>query len=139
VARPRLNISRDVDYDYLSALEFGRVVDGQIGDAWRVLEDQVGLLYERERCLGLHVNDFSDLDPEADGFEELWTGPRFDVPQLGLVKASAGEVCVAAKAQYADEPTLNRRYFDFAVAAGSEDRHEDAAELWRERAWRRVT
>ena len=138
MARPRLNISRDVDYDYLSALEYGRVVDGQLGDAWRVLEDQVGLLYERERCLGFHVNDFSDLDPEADGFEELWTGPRFDVPQLGLAKASAGEVCVAAKAQYADTPTLNRRYFDSAVAAGSEDRHEDAADLG-ERAWRRVT
>jgi len=52
-------------------------------------------------------------------------------PAARLHQCGAGEVCVSAKAQYADTPTLNRHYFDSAVAAGSEDRYEDAVKLWR--------
>ena len=35
--RPRLFLSRDVEIDYLSAIEFGSVDDGQPDDAWRVV------------------------------------------------------------------------------------------------------
>lgn len=129
--RPRLFLSRDVDVDYLSAIEFGSVDDGQAGDAWRVVGEQVGFLLEGPdgRCIGFRVNDFDSFDPEAEGFEALWSDtPRFDVPQLGLRDASAGEICLAARAFLGDDPTLNRCYFDQAVAAGD---RAAAAEAWR--------
>ncbi len=131
--RPRLYLSRDVEFDYLSAIEFGSVADGQPDDAWRVVGEQVGFLFEEpdERCTGFQVNDFSTFDPEAEGFEALWSDtPRFDVPQLGLRGASAGEICLAARAFLGDEPTLNKCYFDQAVAAGGAGDHSIAAGGW---------
>lgn len=129
--RPRLIISRDVDYDYFSAIEFGSVDDGQPADAWCVLEEQVGLLYEQDRCVGCRVEDFATFDPDLPQFESIWTRPRFDVPQLGLSNVTAGEICVAGLVAYAAKPTLNRRYFDRAVAAGGRDERAEAAKLWR--------
>ncbi|MDQ3647569.1 MAG: hypothetical protein M3433_03100, partial [Actinomycetota bacterium] len=129
--RPRLFLSRDVDLDYLSAMEFGSVADGQPGDAWRAVGERVGFLLEGERCIGFWVNDFDSFDPEAEGFEALWRDtPRFDVPQLGLRDAGAGEICLAARASLGDEPTLNRCYFDQAVAAGAAGDHPAAGEAW---------
>ena len=131
--RPRLFLSRDVEIDYLSAIEFGSVDDGQPDDAWRVVGDQVGFLFEgpEERCIGFRVNGFSSFDPGAEGFEPLWSDtPRFDVPQLGLRDASAGEICLAARAFLGDEPTLNKCYFDQAVAAGGAGDHSIAAGAW---------
>ena len=54
----------------------------------------------------------------------------FDVPQLGLRDASAGEICLAARAFLGDEPTLNKCYFDQAVAAGGAGDHSIAAGAW---------
>lgn len=129
--RPRLIISRDVGYDYFSAIEFGSVDDGQPAGAWRVIEEQVGFLFEKDRCIGFRVEGFSAFDPNLAAFEALWAGPRFDVPQLGLRDVAAGDICVAGFVVYADEPTLNRCYFGQAVAAGGEDKHAEAANLWR--------
>ena len=131
--RPRLFLSRDVDLDYLSAIEFGSVDDGQAGDAWRVVGERVGFLLEGpdERCIGFRVNGFDSFDPEAEGFEALWADtPRFDAPQLGLRNTTAGEICLASRAFLGDEPTLNRCYFGQAVAAGAADDRPAAAEAW---------
>lgn len=130
--RPRLYLSRDVELNYLSAIEFGFVADGQPDDAWRVVEEQVGFLSEPDgRCIGFQVNDFSGFDPEAPGFEPLWAEtPRFDAPLLGLRDACAGAICVAARFRLGDNPTLNRCYFDDAVVTGGAGDESGAAELW---------
>ena len=114
MSRPRVYLSRDPALGYLSAIEFGCVADGQPDAAWRVIRDRVGFLHEgrRGRCIGFQVNEFNSFDPQDEGFEALWEEtPRFHVPQLGLQDASAGEICLAARAFLGDEPTLNECYF----------------------------
>lgn len=51
----------------------------------------------------------------------MWSGPRFHVPQLGLGAATVGEIVLAARALFGEEPTINRVYFSAAVNADGED------------------
>ncbi|MDQ3647603.1 MAG: tetratricopeptide repeat protein [Actinomycetota bacterium] len=131
--RPRLYLSRDVDADWLSAIEVGSVDDGQPAEHWLGLSDQVGFLMASPfgPVIGFCVKDFSELDLDEDDHEPMWSGPRFDVPVLGLRDASAAEVCLAARAYLDGEPTINRVYFHAAVEAGSEDKLDEALPNWR--------
>ena len=119
---PTLFLSRDPHYDYLSAIEFGRVADGQPPSCWRPVDDDfayfvpVGL----RRPRGFHVVDFSGFDPEDPELGEIWSGPTFDVPVLGLADVTAGEIVLAARAWLGDGPTVNRAYFELASNAGGE-------------------
>ena len=47
------------------------------------------------KVVGFKVLRFSEFD--AERCKGIWKGPRFHVPALGLRKASAGEICLAAK------------------------------------------
>jgi len=130
---PRLYLSRDTEFDFLSAIEFGSVDDGQPSDAWRVVNGQVGFLAEEPsgRCIGFSVQGFSEFDPQNPEFASIWWDePRFDVPQLGLRGANAGEICMAAQAWLRDEATLNRCYFQQAIQAGAEGDLILAATEW---------
>ena len=130
--RPRLFISRDADYDWLIALEFGVTDDGQPEELWRPVSEGLRYLYdapEGGRCLGFVVQHFSEFDPQADEVDEIWRGPRFDVPTLGLTSASAGEIVVATEAFLGEQSTVNRYFFDQAVAASRRPRK--AVERWR--------
>jgi tetratricopeptide (TPR) repeat protein len=93
------------------------------------VSERLGFLHERPagRALGFKVLGFSEFDPEDPAVEEAWSRPRFDVPLLGLEDAVAGEVVVAARAFFGDEPSINRAYFN--AAAG--ETGEDALGLWR--------
>ena len=126
---PILYRSRDVDYDWLSALEFGRVLDGQPPRSWRPLSSDFA--YYRppraRRARGFHVRRFSEFDPDRPELKEIWSEPRFAVPLLGLPAATAGEIVVAARAHFDGEPSINRIYFD----AGTRLSGEDALEVWR--------
>ena len=126
---PRLYVSHAAEYDWLAALEFGRVDDSQPPENWAGVGEQVGFLYEKPggRCLGFKVLRFSELDVDDPEVEEIWSGPRFDVPLLGLTDASAGEVIVATRAHFGGEPSMNRVYFN--AAAGESG--QDALNLWR--------
>jgi tetratricopeptide (TPR) repeat protein len=132
VKRARLYLSHDSDYDWLIALEYGETDDGQPDEHWAFVDEDFAYLLERPidgRCLGFRVNNFSALDPEDEDLWVIWEGPRFDVPQLGLWEASAGEVVVAAREFFGAGSSLNRYYFDQAV--GSTDEPEVAAVFWR--------
>jgi tetratricopeptide (TPR) repeat protein len=119
-----LYLNHDADFDWLIALEFGRVADGQPPECWRPVTDAFAYL-DDGRPLGFCVNGFSELDPNE--LDALWQPPRFDAPVLGLRAAAAGEIVLAAQAFLQGESTLNRPIFDAATAA--DDPHE-ALEHW---------
>jgi tetratricopeptide (TPR) repeat protein len=128
VHAPPLYINRDADYDWLTALPLGRVSDGQpeenylhLGDAFRwCLDGPAGSV------IGFEVVDLREFDADGRDYAEIWEGPRFDAPLLALTAASAGEIVVAAQGRYRDESTINRIYFDRAIAAEG----QDAADQW---------
>src|SRR3954454_9404316 len=128
--RPTLYLSRDIADDWLSAIEFGTVDDGQPSDHWLGLSDQVGFLMASPfgPVIGFHVKEFSELDLDDEDHEPMWSGPRFDVPVLGLRDACAGDICLAAEAYLGDEPTVNRAFFHAAMEAPD---REEALKLWR--------
>jgi hypothetical protein len=134
VTSPPLLINRDVDYDWLIALPLGRVLDGQpanhrvelSADAAWILDGPAG------ETIGFAVQRLSEFDPDA--LDALWTGPRFAAPTLGLAEASAGKIAVASQARYATSSSLNRLFFDAAVASEGVG---PCARGWR--AWRPAT
>src|SRR3954470_21455526 len=119
--RPTLYLSRDIVEDWLSAIEFGVVDDGQPSENWIGLSEQGGLLMASPfgPVIGFFVKEFSELDLDDEDHEPMWTGPRFDLPVLGLRDVCAAEICLAAKAYLDDEPTVNRAFFHSAIAAES--------------------
>src|SRR3954451_11990159 len=123
MANPHLYISHAAELDWLTALEFGRVDDGQPAENWRAVADRVGFLHERPggRVLGFKVLGFSELDVDRPALAEIWSGPRFDAPLLGLTDACAGEIIVAARAHFGDRPSVNRVYFQLATCASGEE------------------
>ncbi|MEJ7570331.1 MAG: tetratricopeptide repeat protein [Gaiellaceae bacterium] len=133
-SRPRLYISLDTQLDWLTAIEFGRVDEGQPPGAWDGIDNRVGFLSASDGSpVGFAVRDWSTFDPEAQAFERLWAPePRFHAPQLGLFDATPGEICLAVRAWLPDEPTLNRAYFHMAIGAAHDlGDEEEAARLWR--------
>ncbi len=129
MSAPTLFLSRDVDYDYLSAIEPGRVLDGQPPELWLPLSEDFA--YWRRprgrRPRGFHVRRFAEFDVDDPAVARVWTGPRFAVPLLGLDEASAAEIILAARAYLGDEPTINRAYFDLATKLDG----EQALASWR--------
>jgi len=123
--RPKLFLNHDADYDWLIALEFGRVDDGQPSERWSEACESLGYLDDGDgRALGFKVLDFSTFDPEE--VDEIWDEPRFAVPVLGLPEASAGEIVLAARPLIGGGDTINRSYFGAATGAVG----EEAARLW---------
>lgn len=125
----RLYINHIADFDWLIALEFGRVDDAQPPDNWRGVSRQFGYLHETPggRALGFKLVGFSEFDVEAPEVKEIWGEPLFDVPLLGLRAVCAGEVVLATRALLGEESTINRDYFDEAVRT---DDPEEALPLW---------
>lgn len=123
-----LYISRDVDYDWLIALEFGRVLDGQSEDYMQQIgEDFVFVLdHPLGRVVGFAVTELSTFDPEDH--PELWAAPLFDAPVFGLRAVPAGAVVLAAKARLLEESTVNRAFFDAATGT----KGDKAVALWRQ-------
>lgn len=119
-ALPRLFISHLPEHDWLIALEFGRVDEGQPADRWRGITQQLGLLFdEHGRCVGFKALEFSAIDLASDEYELAWNGPRFCAPTLALADASAPEVILAARAFFGDRQSVNRTHFNHAVGAVS--------------------
>ena len=123
---PRLYINVDPDYDWLIAIEFGRVDDGQPPENWRGVSEDFGYLHDGPADIGLELgfrlNRFSSVDLEDPTVAEIWGEPHFDAPQLGLLDASAGEIVLATRQMYgAENHSLNRVYFSHATGLeGSE-------------------
>lgn len=124
---PRLYVNNITDLDWLIALEFGRVDEGQPAEAWAGVSEHFGFLFDDDRCVGFKVLGFSDFDLEDEAHQPLWDGPRFDAPSLALSDATAGEVILAARVHFGERSSINRLYFNEAVSAV---RDEDALNGW---------
>ena len=125
---PRLYLNHIADLDWLIALEFGRVDDAQPPDNWRGVCDSFGFLHDEPggREVGFKVVDFSLFDPDDPEVAEIWNGPRFDAPVLGLRDATAGEIVLAARALFGEHSSINRHFFSAAIDAEG----EQALGLW---------
>jgi tetratricopeptide (TPR) repeat protein len=121
-------LSHDAGRDYLTALPFGHVFDGLPPERWQ--EVGAGCAYylhpEDGAIAGFHLARFSELDLDDPGVGELWTGPRFDAPLLGLTDLSAAEIALAARTHFAGRDSLNRFYFNQAVHLEG----EEALRVW---------
>lgn len=120
---PRLYLNFIAELDWLIALEFGRVDDAQPADNWRAVSDSFGFLCESPggREVGFKILDFSGFESEDPTHAEIWNGPRFYVPVLGVRDASAGEISLAARALFGTESTINRKFFDAATGAEGDE------------------
>ncbi|MEJ7784251.1 MAG: hypothetical protein WKF96_05555 [Solirubrobacteraceae bacterium] len=98
VTRPRLYINHPGHLDWLIALEFGRVDDGQPLDCWERVSEHFVWLHDGPDgpIVGFKVMGFSTFDANDDEHAAIWTGPRFYAPLVGLTDASAGEITIAA-------------------------------------------
>lgn len=114
-ARPRLYVNCIAELDWLIALEFGRVDEGQPEDAWRGVSEQLGYLYDGERCVGFKLLGLSSFDIDADENAAAWDAPWFDAPTLALTAASAGEVILAARVHFGERSSINRHHFNRAI------------------------
>lgn len=127
VPLPRLYLNQVAAQDWLIALEFGRVDDGQPAENWSGVSEDFGFLRDGPdgRIVGFKVLNHSSFDPEDPAVAEIWSAAQFEVPLLGLARASAGEIIPAARALIGDEDTINRVYFDAAVAEQGGDPREE--------------
>jgi hypothetical protein len=123
-----LYLNHDADLGWLVAMPFGEVFDEaladeiEVGDTFRYISrtDDGGVV-------GFVVNGFGTFDPEASNMARIWREPLFNAPQLGLRNVSAGEICLAAKTFLGGRSTVNRDFFDKALAARTKD---EAARWW---------
>jgi tetratricopeptide (TPR) repeat protein len=126
VPLPSLFINRDAGYDWLIALEHGRVCDGQPPAQFRGVGHDCAYMLDRpggRRVIGFVVHGLRDFAPPP----RLFGPPSFEAPLFGLSRASAGEVVLAAQARLRDESTTNRAYFSAAVGAPP----AEAEAMWR--------
>ena len=119
-----LFLSYDEHLDWLTLIEFGRVENAQPRDHWRGVSESFGYALNGPEGseVGFKILGFSGFDPEDPEVSEIWEGPRFDVPTLGLRDSTAGEIVLAARPFLGERSTINR-------AMGAEG--EEAEELWR--------
>ena len=125
---PVLYINRDLELDWLIALEFGRVLDGQPVDHYLPVGEDFAFCLDHPEgeVVGFTIPDLTSFDPEP--LPELWSEPHFDAPLFGLRDVPAGAVTLAAQARLKDESTTSRLIFDAALAA----KGEHAVGLWRQ-------
>ncbi len=65
--------------------------------------------------VGFKLQALSRFDEQAETADEVWHGPHFDAPQVGLEDAPIGEVVLAARTLFAGEQSVNREFFSMAT------------------------
>jgi len=129
---PRVHLSHDSAFDWLTALEFGRIHDGTPREDWEGVDDDFGFLHSGVGgpIMGFMVKRFSRFDVDDPKVAAIWTASHFEVPLLGLPRASAGEVILAVRPTLGGQRTINRGYFHEAVDVQHRD-PATALRLWR--------
>ena len=124
-----LYLNHIAELDWLIALEFGRVDDGQAHEQWRGVSDSFGFLRDGvdRPEVGFKIVDFADFDPDDPAVAEIWSAPHFDVPVLGLRAVTPGEIILGARALFQGESSINRQFFSAAMGADG----LKALSLWR--------
>ena len=133
--RPRrpLYLSHDVHYDFLSALEAGRVDDGQAPDQWREVGESFHFLLDRPggRVVGFRIDDFCEWLPSDEEERAILETGRFDAPLLALRGAGALRIAREAAKFFEDENSINRDFFERATECGANDEYEQELFWWR--------
>ncbi|MGO9753824.1 MAG: ADP-ribosylglycohydrolase family protein [Solirubrobacteraceae bacterium] len=124
-----ISVSNVPDRDVLYVLERGYVDDGLERERKLEICEHVSLILDldRRRCVGFIFGKLSDFDFEAPASSVVWSGPRFDVPALGVEQGTVGLVAATARLVLGELRTPDRVLFDAAV------RTEDSIEaltLW---------
>jgi tetratricopeptide (TPR) repeat protein len=124
-----LYLNHDADFGWLIAMPFGEVSDEALADEIEVSDSfRYVARTDNGGIVGFVVRPFATFDAEAPEVARIWREPLFDAPQLGLWNVSAGEICLAAKPFLGGRSTVNRGFFDKALAAKSK---EEAVGWWR--------
>ncbi len=101
------HLSLDPTWDTLTVIEYGAVWDGQPPELTRGLseDDRIGFLLREPGgpVIGFMVEEPHDIEVEELDAPELWDGPRFGVPVLGLRAASVGEIPLAIQGRFGPE------------------------------------
>jgi tetratricopeptide (TPR) repeat protein len=123
-----LYLNHDATLGWLIAMPFGEVADEALADEIGV-DDSFRYVSRTGDggIVGFVVRAFADFDAEAPGVGRIWREPLFDSPQLGLRHVSAGEICLAARVFLRGRSTVNRDFFDKALAARTK---EEKAGWW---------
>ena len=94
--RTRLWLNRDVVLDWLIAIEYGRVDDGQPQERWRVISDEAAYLHagpaDRSPAVGFRINSFWAWHlkkDRAEGYREsrrelAWRARKLDPALINL-------------------------------------------------------
>jgi len=117
-------VSNVPERDALYVLERGYVDDGLESERKVEICEHVSLILDLDgrECAGFIFGKLSEFDFEAPANAVVWTGPRFDVPALGVSRGTVGLVAATARLVLGDMRTPDRLLFDAAV------RTEDASE-----------
>lgn len=127
----RVYLNRIVEYDWLIAIEYGRVDDGQPRANWSEVTEHCGYLHDRPggRAIGFKITEFTEfLEDCVDDRTTKWVH-RFHVPSLGLPEATIPEIATAVVGTFGWESSSHNRFM-FDLALGAEDPDEQL------RAWR---
>ncbi len=122
-----LHLTVDPYWDSLTAIAYGRVDDGLPEAQCPVLEEDERIAFVLDGpsagpVIGVRVAEPHAVDVLALESDEIWSGPRFGVPALGLVGVSVGEVLLAVQGRFREnEPTADALHFHAAIAAGDEE------------------
>lgn len=127
--RPTLYLNQSAELDWLIALPFGLVDDGQPPENWRGISKSFGFLHAGPGgpAVGFKVLELSQFDPEGPEVAKIWEEPHFDVPVLGLRDASAGEIVLAVRPLFGGGDSINRAFFGAAIRAETK---EEALAMW---------
>jgi ADP-ribosyl-[dinitrogen reductase] hydrolase len=122
-------VSNVPDRDALYLLERPYFYDGLEPDREVEICEHVRLVLDLDssRCVGFWVGGLSEFDFEAPENRAVWTGPRFDVPALGIEEGTIGLIAATARLTLGSLRTPDRVLFDAAVQTKN---RAEALELW---------
>jgi tetratricopeptide (TPR) repeat protein len=129
------HLSLDPVRDALTVMRFGCVWDGQPAAQHAVLEEDERFMFLLDQpdgeVIAFEVRSPHEVDVLSLDAEELWDGPRFDVPVLGLESVCVAEIVLAVQGRFRpDEPTNDVMHFRWAIHVQDEDVAE-ACMHWR--------
>jgi hypothetical protein len=132
----RAHLSLDPWWDLLTVIRFGSVWDGPPdGCVGQLASDERLLFLFKEPAgpvIGFTVSEPHEFDPRETFDPTVWEGARFEVPLLGLINATVGEIVLAVQGRFAEgEPTNDAMFFHMAIAAAQEDDLEKEAWCFR--------
>ncbi|HYF26442.1 MAG TPA: tetratricopeptide repeat protein [Baekduia sp.] len=119
-----LHLTLDPFWDVLECFAVGAVLDAQPAGACWAAGENGGARWvaspDGRELLGFLVAEPWDVD--VDALPELFGGPRFRVPLLGLDAASAGEVVLAVRGRFEPgEPTNDALCFHEGIGLTADD------------------